>query len=109
MQELKITQGDEKAYNLTFTTGDAPLDITGATLTMTVKRRLSGTGPAFPPKVVTTHTAPTEGRTTLTLSPSDTGIELGLYYFDMQISGGLVKKKTFLRGTLEITWQTTED
>lgn len=108
MQDLTITQGDEKAYNLTFTTGDSPLDITGATLTMTIKRKLNDSEPAVT-KTVTEHTNATAGETTLTLSTTDTDIALGKYYYDMQLSGGTVATKTVLRGSLEITWQVTED
>jgi len=109
MQDLTITQGDEKAYNLTFTSGGSPLNITGATLTMSVKRSLKDTALVFPAKVVTTHTAPTLGKTTVTLSITDTGHPLGSYYYDMQIAGAGIRKKTVLKGKLTITWQTTTE
>lgn len=108
MTELKITQGDEKTYNLAFTSGAGALDITGATVTMTVKRTKTGTA-VFPPKVITAHTDAVSGKTSITLSEADTSIDLGLYYYDIQISGGSIGKKTVLKGTLEITWQSTED
>lgn len=107
MTDLTITQGDEKAYNLAFKSGNTPLDITGATLVMTVKRSLSDD--AVITKTVTAHTDAEAGETTVTLSPTDTDLPLGKYFYDMQISGGTVSKKTVLKGTLEIVWQVTED
>ena len=107
MSNLTITQGDEKVYNLTFSSGDGALDITGATVKMTIKR--TKTGDAVVTKTVTDHTDAAAGETTITLTEDDTGIDLGLYYYDIQISGGAIRKKTVLKGQLEITWQTTED
>ena len=107
-KNLTITQGDEKAYNLTFSTAGVAQDITDATVKMTV-RRTRNSGEALISKVVTTHTDPTEGKTTITLSPTDTAIDLGAYYYDIQISGGGIGKKTVMKGELTITWQVTED
>ena len=106
--KLTITQGDEKAYNLTFSTAGVAQNITGATVKMTV-RRTRNNGEALISKVVTEHTDPTEGKTTITLSPTDTAIDLGAYYYDIQISGGGIGKKTVMKGELVITWQVTED
>lgn len=105
---LCITQGDEKAYNLSFKTGADALDITGATVKMTVKRSRSDVTPILE-KTVAEHTDPTNGKTTITLSTTDTDRPLGIYYYDVQISGGSIAKKTILKGTLDITWQVTED
>lgn len=104
---LCITQSDEKAYNLAFTTAGVAQDITGATVTMTVKRNLSDTTPLVQ-KVVTAHTNPTDGLSTITLTTADTSIPLGSYYYDIQINGGGISKKTVMKGKLEITWQATE-
>jgi hypothetical protein len=105
---LCITQGDEKAYNLTFSDGAGAIDITGATVTMTVKRSKSDITPAFPAKIVTTHADPTQGKTVIVLSESDTSIGLGNYYYDIEIKGNTIAKKTVVKGKLEITWQVTE-
>lgn len=109
LTNLMIVQGDAKAYNLTFTSGGEELDITGATVQMSVKRKLKDQDYAFPPKVVTDHTDPENGKTTVALSTADTSIDLGDYYYDIQISGGSVTKKTILKGKLTITWQVTEE
>lgn len=106
-KDLTITQGDEKAYNLTFKTGEAALDITDTTVTMTLKRGLSDATTTL--TKTSNHTDAINGATTLTLEAVDTDIPLGSYYYDIQIVGGSIKKKTVLKGMLTITWQATED
>lgn len=106
--DLTITQGDEKAYNLAFSAAGNPIDITGATVKMTVKRSHSEEAIAIQ-KVVTSHSDPTEGKTIITLTSTNTNIPLGSYYYDIQVSGGPFSKKTILKGRLIITWQVTED
>lgn len=105
---LFITQGDEKVYNLTFGSPAGPIDLTGATVTFTAKKRLEDKLPAIR-KIVTDHAAPEEGKTTITLSPVDTSIGRGAYYYDIQVVGPTIAKKTVMKGSLEITWQVTED
>lgn len=105
--DLCITQGDAKPYNLTFKVGETPLDITGATVTFTAKKLTSDTEPVLE-VIVTNHTAPTQGKTTISLSPTKTNIDLGHYYYDIQIVGPSIPKKTVLKGKLDITWQVTE-
>jgi hypothetical protein len=106
--DLTLTQGDEKPYNLTFTGASDPIDITGTTVTMTIKRSLSD-ATATLTKVVTDHTDPVNGKTTITLSPTDTGIATGSYYYDVQIDGGSISKTTVLKGKLVVSWQATKD
>ena len=108
MQDLTITQGDEKAYNLHFTGGGEDINITGATVTMTIKRGRNDADPVLT-KTVSAHTNASEGKTTITLTEANTGIDLGDYFYDIQISGGGIAKKTVLKGKLTITWQATED
>jgi len=105
---LSLVQADEKAYNLTLTGASDPIDITDATVKMTIKRSLSDATPTLE-KTVTSHTDAVNGKTTITLTTTDTNIEVGNYYYDVQISGGSLSKTTILKGKLVITWQTTED
>lgn len=105
--DLTITQGDEKAYNLSFDNGEGAVDITGATVKMTVKRTLNDE--PIIEKVVTEHTDAENGKSLITLTADDTDVPLGKYYYDIQISGGELPKKTISKGKLEITWQVTED
>lgn len=106
--DLCITQEDEKAYDLTFTTdGTTPLDITGSTVSFTARADIGGD--IVMSKSVTTHTDPTNGKTTVSLSSGDTNIPLGPYYYDIQVQGGGLPKKTVMKGKLDITWQVTED
>jgi len=106
--DLCITQGDEKAYNLTFKDGDGnAINITGSTVSFSAKARLSDTATVIS-KDVTNHTDPTNGKTTITLTTTDTNIDRGVYYYDIQIQGGGINRKTVVKGKLEITWQVTE-
>lgn len=110
-KDLTITQGDERSYNLVFwqdAKNTVPLDITGATVTMTVKRSLDDSDAKIS-KIVTEHTDASSGKTTITLTTTDTSIDLGTYFYDIQISGGSIGKITVLKGKLIITWQATED
>ena len=107
-KDLTVTQGDEREYSLSFyeqTT--TPLDITGATVEMTVKRSLNSKDVTFH-KVITDHTDPTNGKTSVVLTPEDTTIELGDYYYDIQLSGNGFPTRTILKGKLNISWQVTE-
>lgn len=108
MNNLSITKGNEESYNLTFTAGEAAQDITGVTVVMTVKRSLSDTTATIT-KTVTEHTDATGGKTTITLDTTDTDIPLGVYFYEMHISGGSLPTKTFLSGVLNVTWQATDD
>lgn len=106
-QNLSLTQGDEKAYNLTFSDGAGVIDISGSTVVMTLKRKLTDTTPALS-KTVTNHTDPTNGKTTITLLSTDTDkLDTGNYYYDIQISGGTLSKQTILKGRLSVGWQVT--
>lgn len=106
-KNLKITQGDEATFNLTFTSGGEPLDLSGVAVTMSAKKNLADEEYTFQ-KVVDNHEEPTSGEVTITLESSDTDIDLGEYYYDIQLSGA-VATKTVLKGTLTITWQVTEE
>ena len=108
MHNLDITQGDEKAYNLHFTGGGSDIDITGSTVTITIKRGRNDLEPVLT-RVTTVHTQPTAGKTTIILTESDTSIPQGVYYYDIQIHGGSVGRKTVIKGLLTITWQATEN
>jgi hypothetical protein len=105
---LCVIQGDEKSYNLAFTSGGSPLDITGAIIKMSIKRSIADNSPLIS-KTVTGHTDPANGKTTITLSTTDTGQAIGNYYYDIQISGASIPKKTVMKGKMAITWQATKD
>lgn len=110
---IELTQGDDYEYDLKFTYGKdpkLPLDITGAIVYFTIRNKpakQSGSEIIVEKKVIN-HTNPAQGETAVSLTHDDTDIAVGTYYYDMQYTSPSVKIKTFLRGTLKITWQSTE-
>jgi len=80
-------RGDTPSFNIVFQDDDGnPIDITGATVYFTLKVNTTDTDAnAALQKVVTTHTNPTVGETTVALTHSDTsGLSPGTYFYDFQ-------------------------
>lgn len=87
MNKIMLSRGDHVQIEAVFTdeNGDA-VDITGATVYFTVKKKSYYTdAQAEIQKTVTTFDDPTSGIAYIELSPTDTDIEAGLYMFDIQI------------------------
>lgn len=78
--DIYIKKGDSGAINLDFN-----IDITGSTVYFTAKTSLDDSESVIQ-KTVTTHSNPSEGITSITLTSSDTNISAGEYYFDIQIN-----------------------
>lgn len=79
--------GDGRTIRVT-----APFDITGFTVTFTVKPATALAADtdagAVIQKVVTTHTDPTAGVTDIVLDGTDTRVTAGKYVFDIQFDNG---------------------
>jgi hypothetical protein len=111
MTLLSMTRGDTAVFDVALTDGAGdPLDITDATLTFTVKRRLSDPDSAAVVQKTTgngiTHGAdPTDGTATITLDPDDTAdlstIGSSLLW-DVQVTGAADDVHTPLSGRLAI-------
>lgn len=86
--DLFIIRGD--SANLTFTV--AGVDLTGATVFFTAKALLTDTDPADAnaviTKEVTSFTNPTAGEAIIPLTPTDTDVTPGIYYYDIQVKKG---------------------
>jgi len=96
-------RGDTRDFAMTFTSNDVAYNITGAKVYFTLKKSKNDTdAQAVLQKTVTSHTDPTAGKTTLSLSKTDTNIQPGRYFYDFQVitSGGGVY--TFLSGDVEV-------
>lgn len=91
VNKLEIIRGDDVVLHIVFTdeNGD-PVDITDASITFTAKKNFNSS--ASISTTVETHTSPAEGKTDITLSDTETSIDAGLYYYDLQI--------TFLNGKI---------
>ena len=83
-QKYTIKQGDTFITVLTITDqDDAAVNLTSGTVTMTIQDR---TGADLHEEVVTSHTTPASGITTVTISKDDTAsFPIGCYDYDIQI------------------------
>ncbi len=82
--DLYIIRGDNT--NIDFSASG--VDLTGCTLFFTAKPELTNDTAdetAVIRKEVTSHTDPTNGKTTIILTHEDTNVEPGTYYYDIQI------------------------
>ena len=107
---LKQTIGDTKIIPLVFrdSNGDF-LDITGSTVYLTVKTNIDDTDAnAVFQKIVTSHTDPTNGATTIEVEPSDTSSEEPSEpFYDIQITQSTGKISTVMTGNYVLTRQIT--
>ena len=103
---LCIVQGDDKAYNLTFTQdGTTPLDLTDSTLKLViVGTKKKDDADALVTKTITTFTDATNGLAAITLTNTDTDLPIGTYFYRLKMIDSIGKVKTVMRGELEIVW-----
>lgn len=83
---LTIVRGDSLSLSLHFTQSGVDLDITGASVWFTMKTSVDDLdAAAIIQKKVTSHTDPTNGLTTISLTPAETILFTpGVYQFDIQ-------------------------
>ena len=105
-KNFKHTIGDTKIFNLTVEKDGVAFDLTGATITLTVKATKTASTNIFQ-KVITTHTTPLEGKTTIEVEPADTsGQSESVNYYDIQISkAGQIF--TLFKGQYTLTYEIT--
>jgi len=86
---LEIIRGDTTNITLTITDQDGvAIDLTDSTVYFTAKPAFDDDAldaEAVITKEVTSHTDPTNGITVIPLTASDTDIETGIYYYDVQV------------------------
>ena len=103
---LEVRRGDTAGYDINFVDKDnAPVDITGWTVYFTVKEKIEDEDSAAKiKKEISSHTNPTEGETTITLTSLDTALEPKPYLFDIRVKTNLNEVKTIIpEGHLTIT------
>lgn len=104
--ELCAIRGDSKAYLFTFKEVNEPLDLTGYTLTFTLKeQKYAPDNEAVIQKQLYIRDAE-QGTAQLELTADEMNLELLSYWYDVQIEkAGEVK--TALRGMLHVTYDIT--
>lgn len=87
---LTIIRGDDTTINITcLDDNGAAIDITGYTIFFTVKSNINDAdASAVISKQTSSHTSPTQGRSTITLAHADTDIAEGDYIYDFQLVSG---------------------
>jgi len=90
--DLEIIKGDDTTIDFTFTDENGlPVDLTNVTLFFTAKEDYNDTDAnAKISKTVASglHTMPASGLSAVSLSSSDTDIDSGDYYWDIQLKYG---------------------
>ena len=101
MANYEKKRGDTVTLQLTFKDSDGnAIDITNYTVFFTLKNNKSDSDDdAIIKKDVTSHSDPTNGITTITLSAAETDDLLGSYWYDIQYKTGAGVIKTVVIGT----------
>lgn len=85
---LNLIRGDSSSIGFEFQENGVASDLTGCTVFFTAKPALTndtGDTSAVITVEVTSHTNPTAGITTIPLTSTDTNVDPGEYYYDIQV------------------------
>ena len=113
--KLSQVRGDSRSYTLTFSNENGVINITGWTVTFTLKKNWQlPDSLASLQKIITSHIAPTLGQTVIQLLPEDTrNLDPGDYDFDIQVlantgtSGTASEIYTVQRGKYTLEYDVT--
>lgn len=104
MSRLSVFRGDDKTYSFTFKSSDgSAIDITDWTIFFTVKEHETDSDDdAKIAKEVTSHTSPTDGLSSLSITDSDTDLTPKKYYYDFQVKkdDGIIR--TLVKGEFRV-------
>lgn len=91
------TQGDDAGYRLEFARGGSPVDISGWTITFTLKRDRPQSTPDL--QVTANITDAAGGIAEIQLASADTQDLAGLYYYDIEVDTGN-EIRTIMKGVV---------
>jgi len=99
-----LYRGDSREYNLTFTdNAGAVIDISTWKIYFTAKIKYKDSDDlAVIKKDITIHSEPENGKTKIILTPTDTDIDPGSYYYDIQVKRAAESILTVLMGKIKI-------
>jgi hypothetical protein len=98
------TQGDDVGYELEFTQAGAPVDISGWTVRMTIKRDPNDDAPVL--QAVATISDAGGGIARINLASADTESLIGQYFYDIEADTGQ-EVRTLMYGMVPFTEQVT--
>lgn len=106
---LEIFRGDDATYEFVITDSEGnAIDISGSTIFFTVKEYLEDDyDKAVISKEITTHSDPTNGKTKMELSETETDLKPKEYYYDVVIDDTASYKQTLTRDIFKIKFNTT--
>jgi len=104
-----ITQGDDGGYRVVFRTPSGPVDITGWTVTITIRRKWDDDDPAVLTVDASIEDGP-NGICEFRLPAADTEDLFGVYVYDISVQyteDGQTYNRTVLYGRIPFTEQVT--
>jgi hypothetical protein len=114
MSNIEVIRGNTRVLNLNFTEDGSAIDITGYTVWFTVREKVAKTSVTTDTDAVIAKkqlpaelTDPTNGKTVITLSSTDTDIEPNNYIYDVQLKsdGGSIYSTS--RGVFTVSGDVT--
>lgn len=101
---MSMYRGDDKTINLTFTQDGSALDISGSTVTLTLKNSTRDSDvDAVLQKTVTSHSDPTNGITAVSITHDESdGLVPADYTYDIQIQLADDSVSTVVKGTFSV-------
>jgi hypothetical protein len=108
-KDFEIVKRDTSSIVVTVQNSDeTPIDITGYTFFFTAKTNATDTDDnAVIKKDVTSHSDPTNGQTTITLSATDTDVDPARLWYDIQMKDTSSNITTLLMGFVTIVQDIT--
>jgi len=100
-KDLEFFRKSSKTYELIFEKNGISEDITGWSIYLTVKENMEDTDTnAKISKTVTVHSEPTNGKTLISLTSSDTDILAGMYWYSIDYKDNLGNEGVLFWGKL---------
>ena len=93
-------RGDTVPIALTITQNGTPVDITGSVITITFKKNKTDTTAVIQKNAVLTD--PENGQALITLTPTDTDIDVDEYFYDIQWTDAGGNIRTLILTTVQI-------
>ncbi len=105
MAKIRIIKRDDITFDCEFKNGCSAIDLTGSTLFFTVKTLANADKPdttAVISKTITNHYDPTNGKTRISLTSTDTDVPAGNYWYDIQLKDSAGRISSCEKGQIEV-------